>query len=222
MTKDSNQKEQLKGMMYCKSCGKEISKKAIICPGCGAKMKTPVYKKWWFYLIIILVIGIGAGESSNTSNTNSSTLVSSNNDIEKETVYNIGDTVSTDKFELTLTKVETKSKVGTEYFNSTPAEGGIYVAVKWKYKNISKEPINSWNTPILYLYDSNDTRYSSDISASSNYATEVYPDRKILSDLNPGISTTDADVFEISKDSYENGEWFIEIDADTEVKFKIK
>ena len=205
----------------CKTCGKEIAKNAKACPSCGAKATAPVYKKWWFWLIMIIIIGSIGSSPETTTNTNSSTLVSSNN-IEKETIYNIGDTVSTNKFELTLTNVEIKNKVGTEYLNSTPAEGGIYVAVKWKYKNVSNAPISSWNHPILYLYDSNNTRYSSDISASSYYATEVDPDRKILSDLNPGISTTDADVFEISKDNYDNGEWFIEIDADTKVKFKIK
>lgn len=205
----------------CKTCGKEIAKTAKVCPSCGAKVKAPVYKKWWFWLIMIIVIGSLGSSPENTTNINSSTLVSSNN-TETEIIYNIGDTVSTNTFELTLTNVELKNKVGTEYLNSTPAEGGIYVAVKWKYKNISNEPISSWDHPILYLYDSNNTRYSSDISASSYYATEVDPDRKILSDLNPGISTTDADVFEISKDNYDNGEWFIEIDANTKVKFKIK
>ena len=44
--------------MYCKECGKEISEKAIICPGCGCKNRRYVdtdRNKWialafWFFL----------------------------------------------------------------------------------------------------------------------------------------------------------------------------
>lgn len=41
----------------CKSCGEEISPKAKVCPKCGAKNSKPLYKKWWFWVIIgVLVI----------------------------------------------------------------------------------------------------------------------------------------------------------------------
>lgn len=66
-----NQKEKLKkGMMYCKTCGKEIAKNAEMCPNCGAKIKILIYKKWWFWIIIILIIA-SANSSSNTNNLNS-------------------------------------------------------------------------------------------------------------------------------------------------------
>ena len=65
---DLNQKEELKkGMIYCKTCGKEIAKIATICPGCGAKVTVPIYKKWWFYVIILVIIG--AASSSPSTNT---------------------------------------------------------------------------------------------------------------------------------------------------------
>lgn len=50
----------------CKSCGQEISKQAVICPGCGAKVKKPIFKKWWFWVIIgVLAIGAIAAGSGN-------------------------------------------------------------------------------------------------------------------------------------------------------------
>ena len=172
--------------------------------------------------------------NSITEDDNSSTLVSTtNNSTEEENsssrsttkkneekIYNIGDTVKYKKFEITIENVSTRDIVGDEYFNSTPAEGGIYVCVDFKYKNITEKPIGMFSFPSIRLVDSKGTRYSTDISASSYYATEMDPDRKIVSDLNPGITVKDNDVYEISSESYNNGEWYLVID--NKVKYKIK
>ena len=52
-------------MIECKTCGKEIAKSAKRCPGCGAKQKKPIFKRWWFWVIVVvLIIGIGSGGES--------------------------------------------------------------------------------------------------------------------------------------------------------------
>ena len=104
---------------------------------------------------------------------------------------------SNEEYEITIKNVSTATKVGSQYLNSQPAEGGIYVCVDFTYKNVSTEPISSWDFPTVELVDSNGVEYSSDVSASSYYATEKDPNRKVLSDLNPGITVTDNKVFEI-------------------------
>lgn len=43
-------------MIQCPACEKEISSKAEQCPNCGHKMKKPIYKKWWFWVIIVVVM----------------------------------------------------------------------------------------------------------------------------------------------------------------------
>lgn len=45
-------------MIQCPACEKEISSKAQQCPNCGHKMKKPIYKKWWFWVIIVLAVAI--------------------------------------------------------------------------------------------------------------------------------------------------------------------
>lgn len=58
--------------MNCKNCGQEIDKKAVVCTGCGCKIKKPFYKKWWFWLIVVVVIAItgsSSGGSDNSTNT---------------------------------------------------------------------------------------------------------------------------------------------------------
>lgn len=54
-------------MKKCKICGRDIAANAKICPGCGAKNKKPIYKRWWFWAIIILIF-IGASNSDNEQN----------------------------------------------------------------------------------------------------------------------------------------------------------
>lgn len=46
-------KEKLKN---CPVCGKEMAAGAKACPSCGAKNKRPVYRRWWFWVLVVLVI----------------------------------------------------------------------------------------------------------------------------------------------------------------------
>ncbi|NTW29538.1 MAG: DUF4352 domain-containing protein [Coriobacteriia bacterium] len=126
----------------------------------------------------------------------------------------VGQSFSTDKYEITVTAVEVKSKVGSEYFDSKPAEGGVYVAVQWKYKNITNKPISSfWNSFTVNLIDPNGTKFSSDVNASSSYATEIDPTRKVISDLNPGITVSGGTVFEVAKDSFSKDNWTLLVEG---------
>lgn len=55
--------------MYCKECGQEVTKGAVICPSCGCKIRKPLYKKWWFWVIIgIVVLAIGGSVGSENEN----------------------------------------------------------------------------------------------------------------------------------------------------------
>lgn len=40
----------------CKVCGKDIATSAKVCPCCGAKNKKPIYKRWWFILLVVLIV----------------------------------------------------------------------------------------------------------------------------------------------------------------------
>jgi len=137
-----------------------------------------------------------------------------------EEVVPIEETAQTEKFAVMVSEVEVLDQIKTQFSESTPAEGGLYVAVLWIYKNITNEPISSFSTPSIYLLSPEGTKYSADIGASSEFAAMVDLDRKILSDLNPGIQVTDGDVFEVNKEVYGNGEgWKILVDGDRKLVF---
>lgn len=58
-------------LIKCNSCGKEVAESAKSCPNCGAKVKKPIYKRVWFWIIIVLVAMVmfsgGDSDSSETS-----------------------------------------------------------------------------------------------------------------------------------------------------------
>lgn len=153
----------------------------------------------FFLGIIIGQSGHDAKETSVTDNSNT------NKKIEEVKTYKIMELITTDDLEVTVTNFMAKKSVGGEYFSEAASEGGILICIQYKYKNISKKPISS--KPYFKLVDFEGTEYSTDSGKSGYYATEVDIDEKFLSDLNPGITSKGADVFEISKESWAKPGW---------------
>ena len=65
--------------MICKKCGKEIDKKAVICPDCGCKVSKPILKKWWFWAIVVIVVGAIASSGGNNSNSGEKNMTNTDN-----------------------------------------------------------------------------------------------------------------------------------------------
>lgn len=129
-----------------------------------------------------------------------------------ESTFKIGTSFTIKGLEITITKVQKKASFGSEGFETTPSEGGVYVIIDYQYKNISKKPINGfWSSPDLKLVNSEDTEFSSDTGATFQYLLITDVDSKAISDLNPGITVKDAEVFEISKDMISQKGWNIKI-----------
>lgn len=68
-------------MTTCKHCGAEIAASAKVCPQCGGKNKLPIYKRWWFIVIIVLIVlsaigGSGSGSDSSVSSSKATSKAS--------------------------------------------------------------------------------------------------------------------------------------------------
>jgi hypothetical protein len=94
----------------------------------------------------------------------------------------------------------------------------MYVALKYKYKNITEEPIGMFGQPSASLIAPGGTEYTRDTGASASYAGEEEIDEKLVSDLNPGIAVTTVDVFEVSKEKISENGWKIVFDTDPRVE----
>ena len=125
--------------------------------------------------------------------------------------------------EVVITTVETRTKVGGDFFEETASDGGLYLAVRWNYKNISSKPINMFNQAKIHLIAPDGTQYNEDLGASAAYASQFNIDEKVLSDLNPGIKVNSATVFEVSREALSDpSRWSLVVEGDSTMKVKLK
>lgn len=178
-------------------------------------------------LVVLIILAAIFGPSDNNSSSSAQVASASPNEPEAAAApaskpvpppLKVGDTFETPTFQMQIVSAQLRSSVGDSMFGSKASQGGIYVAIQWSYKNISNKPVSAFDLPSLHLLAPDGTKYDPDLGASASYATELNTNAKVLSDLNPGIQVTDAEVFEVSKEQFNPASWKIFIDADQPVK----
>lgn len=125
--------------------------------------------------------------------------------------FYVGDTLENGQLQVTLSAVKTGTSINSSFETKTASEGGQYVVVIVKEKNVGSKPIDSFDMPSINLIDGNGNKYSSDIDASGAAASIFGDNSKILSDLNPGIATTSVKAFEVSKDAFNADTWHLRV-----------
>lgn len=213
----------LSNLIQCKACHKEIAKGVKKCPSCGKDQRN------WFMrhkfisfigiIVLFIIIGGALGDGDDTEKASSAT--DSKETQKEETIYELNDIITIKNMEVAVEVFEELEVIGDPSFlGKEPADGGTLVAIQYRMKNISDKPIGMFSYPSINLIDGEGTKYSSDIEGTSAYAVETKVDNsKVLSDLNPDISVTGVEVYEVSKERFAEGEWFIQIGKE---KVKIK
>jgi hypothetical protein len=113
---------------------------------------------------------------------------------------------------IVVTNVGRGPSVGAEWGREgRAAEGGVLVGVKYSITNSSAAPVKAWDVPPLQLVDAAGVVYSSDAGKTALYTTDHHVDRKLLSDLNPGITVHDAAVFEVSAKAFDPQTWSLQL-----------
>lgn len=133
----------------------------------------------------------------------------------------VGDVFKSPGFEVSVTEVTTTDRVGNQYLLQSAPEGSRYVVVRYTIKNVSDAPVSMWSRPTVHLTDPSGHEYGADVAATIAFAASTTVDEKSLSDLNPGIQTRGAQVFNVATARYSPEHWQVLVKADTPVYFGI-
>lgn len=124
-----------------------------------------------------------------------------------------GDPVALGPLIITFQAPTIREKVGITGIEERASEGGVLILVRYTTKNVSAAPAPAADLPQITLIDPQGTTYSPDAGKTGAYALGAKSDQKLWSDLNPGITVSAAQVFEISKETYDPATWRIVING---------
>lgn len=154
------------------------------------KVKKPFYKKWWFILIVVIVVlavigGINGSDDKPKKVDNSSTQTEDKKDDKKEEksnapeIFNIGDTIESDDFRITVNGVRTATVDSTGYYK--PKDGNEFFLVNITLENISDEDKTVSSVMMFKVVDQNGTSYDMTIfpDAQGSLDGTVGPTRKM-------------------------------------------
>jgi len=116
-------------MINCKTCNAEIAASAKICPSCGAKNKKPIYKRWWFIVLVaIAVIVIGASLGGNGDDGTQTTIAPGAENQEQP--------IKEEKTPIVLIADDLMSALKENALNAANTYNGAYVEVTGKLSTI--------------------------------------------------------------------------------------
>ncbi len=157
--------------MTCKKCGAEYE--GTVCPnGCATqKQKKPIFKKWWFWLVIGIIV-ISAVSSGDNETAPSGTTVSTSPETSYTSVettvapdpfYHAGDTIDANGLKITYVKAE-KHEESNQFMQ--PAEGCMYVKLFLSVENTANSDryISSFEFECYADGKKQEAHYSSDKS----------------------------------------------------------
>lgn len=183
------------------------------------KQKKPIYKKWWFWVIVVMVIGIvgSSGEDEPVDNqpvdnqaeaqeqgkdtektTEKKTEKETETEEETEAVYVIGDIFNVGKLGVKILEVEEKKEfVSDNMFIDDITTDGKFIAVTAELTNNDKEAVTFTNS-LFKLIDDQDREFEAHTDAG--LMTILGDSYLFLESCNPGMSKTGIFVFEVPAD----------------------
>lgn len=138
---------------FCKDCGAQLDGSTKVCPQCGAKnasLKQPIYKKWWFWVILAVIVfaAIGAGNSgpkkvgqNQPSGSGGISQPSASGDpapAVRESKFYVGEQLELNSIVVSMDSVTESS--GSAY--NKPGDGNVFVLCSFTIENNSASEIN--------------------------------------------------------------------------------
>lgn len=131
---------------------------------------------------------------------------------ESATPAALGQVIKIGDAEYTVTGVQAVQSVGSNpYLRKSASDGATFVVVNWTMKNAGTRPMEFYDQATMHLVDPAGVEYSSDDEATITYGLEADLTEKGLGDLNPGITSRGADVYEVSSTAFNQATWTLQL-----------
>lgn len=138
-----------------------------------------------------------------------------------DTIYNIGDTITTSKYEITVKNIEERTKVGIpKYYKTVDDYYYTLVCATIEMKNITNEPQRIYDyRPDFSIYfkleDDVENIYYNDSEFTTYYQYEFDNFNYSEFTINPGETATVTPVFKMDKSKYQNRDFYLNILGNT-------
>lgn len=139
----------------------------------------------------------------------------------QEAICNIGDKITTDKYEITVKNIEERTKVGiAKYYSTVDDFYYTLICSTIEIKNISSEPIRIYDSrPDFSMYfhieDLNENhKYYNDATYTTHYEFE-FDQYNIDLTVKPGETVNAYPVFRVDKNTYQSESLYLNILGDT-------
>ena len=139
----------------------------------------------------------------------------------QEASYNIGDKITTNLYEITVTNVEERTKVGVpKYYKTVDDYYYTLVCATIEMKNITNEAQRIYDyRPDFSLYfkleDENGRQYSNDPTFTTYYQYEFDNFDVTELTIEPNETVTVNPVFKMDKSKYQNSNFYLKVLGDT-------
>lgn len=163
----------------CKSCGNPLSGKETICPMCGTenKISKPIYKKWWFIVLVAIVVisvagmigGGRKGEKIEWSNMKLSELL-------PEPASDVGDVLANDEDFLSVTFYKISESQYDDYVAECQSAG---FNVESSELGSGYDAYNNDGFLLSLWYDDNDEALHISLNAPMDMGTLQWPTSEI-------------------------------------------
>ena len=192
----------------------------------ASKPKKPVYKKWWFWVIIVVIllgcVAVAGGEqavkvgeqgtSSENSNSSEQTQnTSTGSSSQEQKVFEVGDVISFNKTEYTITSVDRNFISSNEFVN--PDDGYEYIKVNFKLKNLDSKDAQYYPSE-WEIVDVDGAVITYDLTASAlepdvmGYDTKLTPNGQKTASLVFEVPAGSENLILRNKKTYADGENF--------------
>jgi hypothetical protein len=161
----------------------------------GDKVKKPIFKRWWFWVLAIIVIfafSNGGDDSAETTSTESTETKAADKKEEKK-AFGLNQEVAVGKFAYTVKSVEEQKELKMEYMDTLKTDGK-FVIIEVVVKNGDKEA-RMIDGEMFRLVEGDGTEYETTTDA------DMYINNGdigfFLQEVNPKMSKTGKIAFEV-------------------------